>query len=70
MSSLDEMLDTRPCGIGETPERPGPGVHRGLAVARSIARVEPLAPLPAERVVQLIGPALQRYLMQPLTPSR
>lgn len=41
----------------------------GLMMARYIARVEPLASLPAERVVQLVGPTLQRYLMQPL-PSR
>jgi AcrR family transcriptional regulator len=39
----------------------------GLVMARYIVGVEPLASLPAERVVKLIAPTLQHYLMQPLT---
>jgi AcrR family transcriptional regulator len=39
----------------------------GLMMARYIVAVEPLASLPAERVVKLIAPTLQRYLTQPLT---
>ena len=38
----------------------------GLMMARYIVEVEPLASLPAERVVEMIGPTLQRYLMHPL----
>jgi AcrR family transcriptional regulator len=41
----------------------------GLMMARYIAEVEPLASLPAERLVKLVGPTLQRYLTQPLTPD-
>jgi AcrR family transcriptional regulator len=39
----------------------------GLMMARHIVEVEPLASLPADRVVELIAPTLQRYLMHPLT---
>jgi AcrR family transcriptional regulator len=39
----------------------------GMMMARYIAGIEPLASLPAERVVELIGPTLQRYLTHPLT---
>jgi AcrR family transcriptional regulator len=35
----------------------------GLALARHIVRVEPLASLPAADVVELIGPTFQRYLV-------
>ena len=38
----------------------------GLMMARYIAELEPLASLPAERVVDMIAPPLQRYLPQPL----
>jgi AcrR family transcriptional regulator len=38
----------------------------GLLAARYIAQVEPLASLPAEEVVPLVGPTLQRYLDGPL----
>ena len=38
----------------------------GLMMARYIAELEPLASLPAERVVDMIAPTLQRYLTQPL----
>jgi Tetracyclin repressor-like, C-terminal domain len=34
----------------------------GLAMARYIVRVEPLASAPAPQVVAAIGPTLQRYL--------
>lgn len=34
----------------------------GLIVARYVVRVEPLASLPADEVVPLVGPTLQRYL--------
>ncbi|MGA8112343.1 MAG: TetR family transcriptional regulator [Actinocatenispora sp.] len=34
----------------------------GLAMARYIIRVEPLAGLPAAQVVALVGPTVQRYL--------
>jgi AcrR family transcriptional regulator len=34
----------------------------GLLAARYVARVEPLASLPADEVVPLVGPTLQRYL--------
>ena len=39
----------------------------GLLVARHVLRLEPLASLPVERVVDLVGPVLQRYLTGPLT---
>jgi AcrR family transcriptional regulator len=38
----------------------------GLALARHIVRVEPLASLPAADVVDYIAPALQHYLVEPL----
>lgn len=38
----------------------------GLIAARYVARVEPLASLPAEQVVPLVAPTLQRYLDGPL----
>jgi len=38
----------------------------GLAMARYIVGVEPLASLPPEDVVRIIGPTLQRYLTEPL----
>jgi AcrR family transcriptional regulator len=38
----------------------------GLMMARYIVGVEPLASLPAERVVDMIAPTLQRYLTHPL----
>ncbi len=37
----------------------------GLAMARYVVGVEPLASLPAERLVALIAPTLQRYLAEP-----
>ena len=39
----------------------------GLLVARHVLRLEPLASLPADEVVALVGPTLQRYLTGPLT---
>ncbi len=39
----------------------------GLVMARYIVEVEPLASLPAERIVDMIAPTLQRYLTHPLT---
>ena len=41
----------------------------GLVMARYVVRVEPLASLPPERVVQAIAPTLQRYLVGPLAPD-
>ena len=38
----------------------------GLVMARYIVGVEPLASLPPEDVVRVIGPTLQRYLTEPL----
>jgi AcrR family transcriptional regulator len=38
----------------------------GLAVARYVVGVEPLASLPRERVIAAIAPTLQRYLAEPL----
>lgn len=38
----------------------------GLVMARYIVRVEPLASLPPEAVIEAIAPALQRYLTRPL----
>ena len=34
----------------------------GLIAARYVARIEPLASLPADEVVPLVAPTLQRYL--------
>ena len=41
----------------------------GLAVARYLLRIEPLASAPADTVVALIAPTLQRYLTGPLPPT-
>jgi AcrR family transcriptional regulator len=38
----------------------------GMVMARHVVKVEPLASLPPEQVVALIGPTLQRYLTAPL----
>lgn len=38
----------------------------GLVLARYIVQIEPLASLPPERVISLIAPNLQRYLVGPL----
>jgi AcrR family transcriptional regulator len=38
----------------------------GLAAARYVAQVEPLASLGAEEIVPLVGPTLQRYVDGPL----
>jgi AcrR family transcriptional regulator len=38
----------------------------GLAMARYVVGVEPLASLPPERVAALIAPTFQRYLVEPL----
>jgi AcrR family transcriptional regulator len=39
----------------------------GLAMARYILKVEPVASAPAEELVAAIGPTVQRYLTGPLT---
>jgi AcrR family transcriptional regulator len=39
----------------------------GIALARYVVLVEPLASLPAAEVVDLVAPTLQRYLVEPLT---
>jgi AcrR family transcriptional regulator len=39
----------------------------GLAMMRYIIKLEPLASLPSEQVVQLIGPTVQRYVTGSLT---
>ncbi|HEX6872511.1 MAG TPA: TetR family transcriptional regulator [Micromonosporaceae bacterium] len=38
----------------------------GLVMIRYILKIEPLASAPAEQVVALIGPTVQRYLFDPL----
>ncbi len=38
----------------------------GLVMVRYILKVEPLATAPAETIVALVGPTIQRYLTQPL----
>jgi AcrR family transcriptional regulator len=38
----------------------------GIVMVRYILKVEPLASAPAETVVSLVGPTVQRYLTQPL----
>ena len=37
-----------------------------MVMARYVVKVEPLASLPPEQVIALIGPTLQRYLAEPL----
>ena len=41
----------------------------GIALARYVVLVEPLASLPADEVIELIAPTFQRYLTEPLAPS-
>jgi AcrR family transcriptional regulator len=38
----------------------------GMVMARHVVKVEPLASLSPERLIALIGPTLQRYLVEPL----
>lgn len=42
----------------------------GLVMARHIVRVEPIASLPTDELVQAIAPTLQRYLTGPLGSNR
>lgn len=42
----------------------------GLAMTRYVWRIEPLTTLPADDVVALIGPTVQRYLSGPLRSRR
>jgi AcrR family transcriptional regulator len=41
----------------------------GLALARHVVRVEPLASLPAADVIDYIAPTFQHYLVGPLRPT-
>jgi AcrR family transcriptional regulator len=41
----------------------------GVAIARYVVQVEPLASMPPARVIELIAPTLQRYLTEPLLPT-
>ncbi len=41
----------------------------GLAVARYIIRVEPLASAPSAQVAAIVGPTVQRYLTGEVTPA-
>ena len=41
----------------------------GVLLARHVLRLEPLASMPAEEVVALVGPTLDRYLTGPLGPA-
>ncbi|GAA2683871.1 TetR/AcrR family transcriptional regulator [Actinoplanes palleronii] len=38
----------------------------GVAMARYVIKVEPLASVPSETIVAIVGPTVQRYLMDPL----
>ncbi len=38
----------------------------GLAMVRYVVRVEPLASAPRDQIAALLGPAIQRYLSEPL----
>jgi AcrR family transcriptional regulator len=40
----------------------------GVALARYVVRVEPLASMSATEVVELLAPTFQRFLVEPLTP--
>lgn len=42
----------------------------GLALARHVVLVEPLASMPAAAVVDLVAPTFQHYLVGPLRPDR
>jgi AcrR family transcriptional regulator len=41
----------------------------GMAMARYIIKLEPLASAPAETVVAMVGPTIQRYIAEPLPPT-
>jgi AcrR family transcriptional regulator len=41
----------------------------GIALARYVVEVEPLASLSSSKVIELIAPAFQAYLTGPLTPA-
>jgi hypothetical protein len=38
----------------------------GIALARYVVQVEPLASLPAAEVLEYLAPTFQRYLVEPL----
>jgi AcrR family transcriptional regulator len=66
-----EILAPLAAGLGsDRPELRGSLVGSqvvGLVMARHVVKVEPLASLPPDRVIALIGPTLQRYLAEPLS---
>jgi hypothetical protein len=41
----------------------------GIALARYVVLVEPLASLPASEVIELAAPTFQRFLVEPLTAA-
>ena len=68
-SFLEEVITAEVASRVDNP--PGTGMIRaqffatqlmGVVMARYIVKVEPFASLPAEQIVQTIGPNLQRYL--------
>jgi AcrR family transcriptional regulator len=68
-SFLEEVITAEVAARVDNP--PGTGMIRaqffatqlmGVVMARYIVKVEPFASLPAEQIVQTIGPNLQRYL--------
>ena len=39
----------------------------GLTLARHVVQVEPLASMPASELIDVLAPAFQHYLVEPLT---
>lgn len=62
------MPTLEPLAVDRHAERVGSVASQfiGLMVARYLLRLEPLASMPADQVVRLVGPTVQRYLTGPL----
>jgi AcrR family transcriptional regulator len=45
------------------------GQIAGLIMMRYIVKLEPMASMPADTLVRLVGPTVQRYLTEPLPPG-
>lgn len=61
VAELSQRVD-EPAGTGVLRAEFAASQLMGLVVARYIIGLEPLASLPAEQIVTMIGPTLQRYL--------
>lgn len=65
---LRRIIEAVPLDPAEAPMRVSLVASQlaGLAMMRYIIKLEPLASMPSDRVVELVGPTIQRYITGPL----